>query len=163
MPTVNTSQSDAGSPLPEAGHVSSLASAETTGIKMQRGRRPSRSSQGNLSGANGSTSGELTSTNPQDQSRSSHVPLESQSKNLGRIGTPSLHTNSLQSAEQRASKQALPRESAGGEWPRSTQRKGASGRLPTSDRGGSVLPSKLKQIYVAKPVTNARKLSAACS
>lgn len=163
MPTVNTSQIDAGRPLPEAGHAGSLASVETTGIKMQRGRRPARSSQGNLSGANGSTSGELTSaTNPQDQSRSGHVSLESQSKNLGRIGTPSLRTNSLQFAEQRASKQALLRESTG-EWPRSSQRKGASGRLSTSDRGGSVLPSKLKQIYVAKPVTDARKLSAACS
>eukprot|EP00250_Pteridium_aquilinum_P021052 c25015_g3_i1 orf=264-7748(+) len=163
MPTVSTLQSDAGGPLSDTGHVSSFVSGAASGIKMQRGRHPSRSSQG-LYGANGSNSVELSSvTNSQDQIRSGHGHSESQSKYVGQFGSPGLRTNSLHFAEQRASKQALPRESAGGEWPRNGQRKGASGRPSTSDRGGSVLPSKLKQIYVAKPAADSRKVSAACS
>lgn len=165
LPTVSNLQSDVSRPLSDMDHLNSTVPMEGHGMRLQRGRRPSQGSQGHLNSANGSHTRELmSSSNYQEENRGGFVAAEGQGKSVSRIGSPGVRGSSMQIQEQRVSKQAVPRDNAGGEWVRGgSQRKGATGRISTSERGGSSVPSKLKQIYVAKPAGDSRKLGAACS
>ncbi|MCO5581598.1 hypothetical protein L7F22_035486 [Adiantum nelumboides] len=161
LPTVTNMQSGAIGPLSDADHSGKTVPIGSPGLRVPRGRRSTQSSQGHLNNAN---SGELISNSSYpEQSRGGLIAIDSHTKSMGRIGSPGMRNTAVQLLEQRTSKQSLPRDSAGGEWNRGSLRKGASGRVSNSERAGSSVSSKMKQIYVAKPAGDSRKLSAACS
>lgn len=150
-------------------HVSNSAvsgATGTAGIKLQRGRRPSRNPRVGSSGMTGGNNGDLSVMNMQipNGNRSGSSLLHTQ--NLGQPGSLGHHPHSLVFADQVASQQSLARASLGTEWSGGSNRKGAPGRTIHTERGsigerGSSLSTKLKQVYVAKPPASTRKLGAA--
>lgn len=124
-----------------------------SGIILRRGCHPSRNSHGgNATSADGNkvVSSQFLAEDLKDP------------ESLGR------HPHSPGFADQRVCQQDLARATLGTELSGSNYKKGGPGRIVTADRGsvgerGFILPSKLKQVYVAKPAITSRNLGSAAA
>ncbi|KAH7293680.1 hypothetical protein KP509_28G036600 [Ceratopteris richardii] len=148
----------------DAGHLTSRMQMEISSVGVPQIHQFSQNVQGYLASPNDQRSHRdiMPSSNYQEQNKNVPITVESQVKNSGRTGSPSLHPSSIQMSDQRTSKQGLPRDNMSGDWARGSQKKGVSRNTTSSERGSTTLPAKLKQIYVAKPAGESRKVGATC-